>query len=274
MLYIGLPQWTHPEWVRQGFGIRSLADYARYFNCVEGDTTLYAVPSPEIVQRWRAQTHDDFRFCFKFPATITHKAALHNCGDLTREFLDRMSPLADRMGQFWIQLPARFGPEALPALWLFLDSLPGEFRYGVEVRHQAFFNRGEEERALNRGLHQRGVNRVVLDSRPVHSAAALSLPFREARQQKPKLPVHAVLTATDPMIRFISSADMTINRQLFSDWVNRLQKWQGEASPWLFLHTPDMALTPALIEALWPQIQQISPAIGPAPNIPNQISLL
>ena len=73
MIYIGLPQWSHPKWVR--LGITSLEEYARHFNCVEGNTTLYALPKPEVVLRWREQTTDDFRFCFKFPATISHQAA-------------------------------------------------------------------------------------------------------------------------------------------------------------------------------------------------------
>ncbi|MBZ3655496.1 hypothetical protein JS565_00610 [Salmonella enterica subsp. enterica serovar Senftenberg] len=38
MIYIGLPQWSHPKWAR--LGITSLEEYARHFNCVEGNTTL------------------------------------------------------------------------------------------------------------------------------------------------------------------------------------------------------------------------------------------
>ena len=34
MIYIGLPQWSHPKWVR--LGITGLEEYARHFNCVEG----------------------------------------------------------------------------------------------------------------------------------------------------------------------------------------------------------------------------------------------
>ncbi|MCX9040124.1 DUF72 domain-containing protein, partial [Citrobacter portucalensis] len=54
MIYIGLPQWSHPKWVR--LGITSLEEYARHFNCVEGNTTLYALPKADIVARWQAQT--------------------------------------------------------------------------------------------------------------------------------------------------------------------------------------------------------------------------
>ncbi len=176
MIYIGLPQWSHPKWVR--LGITSLEEYARHFNCVEGNTTLYALPKPEVVLRWREQTTDDFRFCFKFPATISHQAALRHCDDLVTEFLTRMSPLAPRIGQYWLQLPATFGPRELPALWHFLDSLPGEFNYGVEVRHPQFFAKGEEEQTLNRGLHQRGVNRVILDSRLFSFSCDIQLTLR------------------------------------------------------------------------------------------------
>ncbi len=64
MIYIGLPQWSHPKWAR--LGITSLEEYARHFNCVEGNTTLYALPKAEIVDRWYAQTTDDFRFALNF----------------------------------------------------------------------------------------------------------------------------------------------------------------------------------------------------------------
>ncbi len=62
-LRIGLPQWQHANW--KVLGIETLADYARLFGCVEGNTTLYALPKPEVVQRWYDMTDDAFRFCFK-----------------------------------------------------------------------------------------------------------------------------------------------------------------------------------------------------------------
>ena len=271
MIYIGLPQWSHPKWVR--LGITSLEEYARHFNCVEGNTTLYALPKPEVVLRWREQTTDDFRFCFKFTATISHQAALRHCDDLVTEFLTRMSPLAPRIGQYWLQLPATFGPRDLPALWHFLDSLPGEFNYGVEVRHPQFFAKGEEEQTLNRGLHQRGVNRVILDSRPVHAARPHSEAIRDAQRKKPKVPVHAVLTATNPLIRFIGSDDMTQNRELFQVWLQKLAQWHQTTTPYLFLHTPDIAQAPELVHTLWEDLRKTLPEIGAVPAIPQQSSL-
>lgn len=271
MIYIGLPQWAHPKWVR--LGITSLEEYARHFNCVEGNTTLYALPKAEIVSRWYEQTHDDFRFCFKFPATISHQAALRNCDDLSQEFFTRLAPLSSRIGQYWLQLPATFGPRDLPALWHFLDSLPREFTYGVEVRHAEFFAKGEAEQQLNRGLHQRNVNRVILDSRPVHSAIARSQAMIEAQNKKPKVPVHALVTARHPMVRFIGSDDMAQNRELFRVWIRTLPKWAQTTTPYLFLHTPDISQAPQLVDILWSDLRATLPEIGDAPSIPQQTSL-
>ena len=249
MIYLGLPQWSHPKWVR--LGITSLEEYARHFNCVEGNTTLYALPKAEIVDRWLAQTDDNFRFCFKFPATISHQAALRHCDDLTLEFFQRMAPLDARIGQYWLQLPATFGPRDLPALWHFLDGLPKVFHYGVEVRHPQFFDKSDSERQLNRGLHERGVNRVILDSRPVH----------------------AVVTAEQPMVRFIGSDDMAQNQAMFAPWLEKLAQWQHSTTPYLFLHTPDIAQAPELVHSLWEALHSALPELGSAPSIPQQSSL-
>ena len=253
--------------------ISKLVTYPSHINCVEGNTTLYALPKAEIVSRWYEQTHDDFRFCFKFPATISHQAALRNCDDLSHEFFTRLAPLSSRIGQYWLQLPATFGSRDLTALWPFLDSLPREFRYGVEVRHPEFFAKGEAEQQLNRGLHQRNVNRVILDSRPVHSAVARSPSMIEAQKKKPKVPVHALVTAHNPMVRFIGSDDMTQNRELFSVWIRTLPKWTPTATPYLFLHTPDIAQAPELVDTLWGDLRTALPEIGNAPSIPQQTSL-
>ncbi|WP_148052666.1 DUF72 domain-containing protein [Atlantibacter hermannii] len=272
MIYIGLPQWSHPRWGR--LGISTLADYARHFNCVEGNTTLYALPKAEIVERWRDQTTDSFRFCFKFPATISHQAALRQCDDLKQEFFSRLAPLSGRIGQYWLQLPATFGPQDLPALWAFLDGLPDAFTYGVEVRHPQFFAKGDAEQALNRGLHQRGVNRVILDSRPVHTAIPTTQEIIDAQRKKPKVPVHALVTAKNPMVRFIGSDDMARNQAFFQVRLDKLALWQETTTPYLFLHTPDIAEVPELVHILWPEMQTAFAGLGSPPAIPHQNSLL
>lgn len=118
--------------------------------------------------------------------------------------------------------------------------------------------------------HKKG---VILDSRPVHSAVARSPAMIEAQKKKPKVPVHALVTAHNPMVRFIGSDDMTQNRELFSVWIRTLPKWTPTATPYLFLHTPDIAQAPELVDTLWGDLRTALPEIGNAPSIPQQTSL-
>ena len=129
------------------------------------------------------------------------------------------------------------------------------------------------EKELKRGLNERGINRVILDSRPVHSAIPHSEAIIDAQRKKPKVPVHAVLTAANPMVRFIGSDNMQQNRELFSVWLQTLPKWEQTTTPYLFLHTPDIAQAPELVDALWQALQAAVPSVGGAPAIPQQSSL-
>lgn len=269
-MYIGLPQWQHPAWNR--LGVRDLADYARYFNCVEGNTTFYALPTPESVLRWRDMTHDEFRFCFKFPSTISHQSALRHCDDALTQFYQCLEPLAQRIGQFWLQLPAAFSPQQLPDLWRFLATLPQAFRYGVEVRHPEFFAKGEAERALNQGLQQRGVSRVMLDSRPLHHAAPATPALIEAQRKKPRLPVHALLTGPQPIVRFIGNDNIEDNLRWFTPWLDKLAEWQ-QHQPFLFIHTPDIGTVLPLAQAIWPLLEQRLTHCPPRPDWPQQATL-
>ena len=267
MMYVGLPS-GRTEMGAQG--ITSLEEYARHFNCVEGNTTLYALPKAEIVERWREQTTDDFRFCFKFPATISHRAALLRCGDLTEEFFTRMSPLANRIGQYWLQLPATFGPRDLPALWQFLDALPANSPTGGSPTSGLLCER-RSRKALNRGLLDRSVNRVILDSRPVHSA----VPHNEAivdaqRKTESAGPRHRDRTEPDGQVHrqrqyAAKSGDV---RRLAA----KLASWEHTTTPYLFC-TPDIAQAPELVDALWQALQAAVPSVGSVPSIPQQSSL-
>ena len=128
-IHLGLPFWGFDGWqgsvyTRDSRAADFLRQYGRVFNAVEGNTTFYAEPSVATVARWHAESPPDFRFCFKLPRAITHDARLRDVRDATRAFLDRIAPLADRMGPVMIQLPPDFGSSELARLEGFLEELP------------------------------------------------------------------------------------------------------------------------------------------------------
>ncbi|WP_273857340.1 DUF72 domain-containing protein [Photobacterium sp. GSS17] len=271
---LGLAMWSHNHWQQSlyGSGCKSgdrLAKYAEVFHTVEGNTTFYATPSLGTVKKWHDATPDDFRFTFKFPQAITHQQQLAHCDQLVADFLSVMAPLVDKVGLWTIQLPAQFGPDHLGALEQFLNRLPRHFPVGVEVRHPAFFQKGEAEKQLNRLLLDHQANRIIMDSRPVFAAAPTTEAIIDAHQKKPQVPVHAIATADHPMIRFIGHPEEADNDPFFANWLARLPQWLADGKqPYLYIHTPDNNRAPELAVRLYQQLQKSSPVALPDVCLP------
>ena len=130
-----------------------LAFYAGVFQAVEADVTYYRVPSRQMVEGWNRKTPDGFVLCAKFPRTIVHAGEERlPDGDLLLKpdkigtdvdrFLEAMSFLGPKCGPLVLQFPyfnkkVFAGPEPfLERLDAFLDALPSEFRYAVEIRNR------------------------------------------------------------------------------------------------------------------------------------------
>ena len=255
-LYLGLPQWSHPAWPGQLLGVGAkpaehLAHYARVFNTVEGNTTFYASPTPETVRRWADAVPPQFRFSFKFPKEISHQSDLVSAGKQVAAFIALLAPLHGQLGLLKLQLPARFGPAGLPRLAAFFEGLPPDFTYALEVRHPDFFAKGEAERALNRLLMDKGINRIMLDSRPLFSVpaslAAKNAALVDAQGKKPRLPVHLLATANSPVVRLIGLPHPEDNHPFLPSWLPHWKQWLAEGKDlYLFIHTADNARAPEL----------------------------
>ncbi len=78
---------------------------------------------------------DDFRFCFKFPATIFSPC---RAGVIATIWYRRFTgwPLETRIGHTGCSCPAAFGPRDLLPYGSLMR--PATFTYGVEVRHPCF----------------------------------------------------------------------------------------------------------------------------------------
>lgn len=257
MLRLGLPQWNHPQWRGAVYPPRCdvgecLHYYSRAFDAVEGNTTFYALPNETTVARWKEQTAESFRFCFKLPQGVTHRSALRHCDTELNQFFQRLSPLAQRLGPFMVQLPAEFGPPDLPVLDAFLKRLPAEFEYAVEVRHPGFFAKGDAERQLNRLLLSRQIDRVCFDSRALFSVPPVSDAEIDAQRKKPQLPVHAIATGPRPLLRLIGHSDTERSLHYWQPWLGKLSQWleQGLA-PYVFVHAPDNGSAPRQAEQFY-----------------------
>ena len=248
--FLGCPSWNEPAW-RGSFypsDLRpadTLSHYAATFNAVEGNTTFYARPAPQTVQRWAEQMPEHFRFCAKVPRDISHAGDLREHFSATADFLQLLAPLGARVAPLWLQLPASFGPQRLAELLAWLDEF-AERAIAVELRHPAFFARGEEERLLNRQLQARGVERICLDSRALFACTSRDPAVLHAQAKKPRLPLRPTAFSTSPQLRFIGGPDLEANQVFLEPWLDKVADWIGQGlTPYVFLHTPDNHLAAA-----------------------------
>ena len=176
----GTSSWTARGWEKTFYpsGLRPidyLEFYSREFDTVEADVTYYRIPGPDMVARWNDVTPDDFLLSAKFPRSIVHAgdgarpdpdrvlAPAHIAQDTAR-FLDAMRPMRDKIGALVLQFPyfnrTTFqGPGPfLERLDRYLENLPSDYRYAVEIRNSRWIDHQFIE-----VLRHHGVARVLVD---------------------------------------------------------------------------------------------------------------
>lgn len=273
--YLGCPSWNEAGW-RGALYAQStrpadfLGDYCRVFNAVEGNTTFYAWPSADTVLRWSERMPQHFRFCAKLPRDISHEGDLRDHLGATREFLDLLEPLGERLSPLWLQLSAAFGPQRLHELSDWLDAVQGQ-AVAVEIRHRAFFAKGEEERLLNRLLRERGVERICLDSRALFASTSSDPGVRDAQAKKPRVPVRPAAFSAHPQVRFIGGPDLDANQSFLEPWIDKVAAWIEEGrQPYVFLHTPDNLLAPQQARRFHAGLCQRLPGLPPLPVLADE----
>jgi uncharacterized protein YecE (DUF72 family) len=278
--YLGCPGWGDKNWVGRLFPTATrptefLERYAQVFNTVEGNTTFYALPARDVVERWRDQVPDDFRFCFKFPREISHDKLLIDCAGEVATFLDRIAPLGGKLGTLMLQLPPRFDGALLPRLRAFLAALPTGPAYAVELRHEALFRDGPDQRELLALLRERGVDLVTMDARGLHAGHALAL--AEVRARKPNLPVVVRATANRPIVRCVPHEQFDAARRFVEPWAAQIARWIDEGlRPYFFMHAPDDTFAPENAYAFHAMVRRHLDVgeLPTWPGGPRQLSLL
>lgn len=275
--WLGLPAWAFPGWKDRYFRGRPtpLADYARVFNTVEGNTTFYRIPGRDSVAAWRdAVAGTDFRFCFKLPRTVTHERT-PDFGDL-RAFLAAIEPLGPHLGPFLLQFPARVGPAELPMVDSLLDRIPDHFRSVIEVRHPHFFS---EPAVLEPLLTRYRMGRVCLDSRPLYGGDVNHPEVVGALHEKPNLPVLPDIYNGLAFLRLVMHPEATGNSDYVREWVDRVADFLRQGvETYVMIHCPNNLHCPPFAldfhQALQSRAGMEAPPDLPAWPVPQQTSLI
>ena len=175
-VYFGTSSWKYEGWLgsiyspdryvtrgkfsRKKFEAECLAEYAETFPVVCGDFAFYQFPTPEYWARLFGGTPASLLFAFKVPEDLTvatwpsharygERASQPNKEFLnpdvfTRRFSRRLEPYTDRVATLIFEF-GTFNKSTFPTaddffarLDHFLESLPGGFRYAVEIRNREY----------------------------------------------------------------------------------------------------------------------------------------
>lgn len=265
MFYLGCAVWAYKDWVGDLFppGSKSadfLRLYSRRLTTVEGNTTFYATPKPDVVQRWVAETPETFRFCLKLPREISHEGPLADQIETTRAFVERMAGLGQRLGPFFLQLPPGYRADKIADLERWLQGWPEGYQLAVEVRHNDWYTEPGES-ALMELLERYGVGRVLMDVRPLKAGPlpGADEDVRRARDNKPDVPLHPLRSGDFTLVRYIGHPEFALNAPFLDEWAGRVAGWLAEGTQvYFFCHCPDERVSPSLCREFQARLEKVA----------------
>ena len=274
-LYLGCAIWAYPGWngslyPRGTKPNETLRLYAERMNAVEGNTTFYATPPVETVERWSAEMPSGFRFCPKLPRELSHQGDLMPSLPGALAFLDRLEPLRSRLGLVFVQLPSSYGPDRGRDLVNFLAAWPSDrVHLGIELRHPEWFGDPIRPR-LDRALRAASATNVILDTRPIFEGQ--DNPQAHSKRKKPNLPVRPEATSSRCMVRYIGHPTLERNAGYLKQWAKRTARWLCEGRDVLFFcHCPEEEVSPQLARLFQSELESLIPEVSPLPwnSLPN-----
>ncbi len=198
-----------------------LRHYAASFDTVELNATYYGFDLDRM-RAWADQVPAGFRFCPKFPGSITHRARCRGVEAEADAFVDACLAMGDRLGLAWILAPEDLGPREGRALLDLIDHVHERIPVAVEVRDPAWFRDASLTGRWFDALAERHVPAVLTDVAGRRDV------------------LHLHLATPELFLRFVGNAPDASDARRLDDWVDRLEQWfaAGLQRAWIFLHQP------------------------------------
>lgn len=143
-LFAGTSGYSYKEWRGKFYPDKLAANqmlgfYADCMPAVEINNTFYRMPKKEVLENWRQQVPDNFRFSIKASRRISHKKRLKDTEEETGYLFDMLQVLGECLGIVLFQMPPHFRKDR-ETLSYFLGSLPGRIPCAFEFRHESWFD--------------------------------------------------------------------------------------------------------------------------------------
>ncbi len=143
-LHVGTSGYSYKEWKGSFYPEKlpakdMLPYYASKLSAVELNNTFYRMPQQPMVESWRTQVPEGFRFSVKASQRITHFKRLKDVESETKYLLETVGALEEKLGVVLYQLPPNMKKD-LERLQSFVKVLPGDVRAAFEFRHPTWFD--------------------------------------------------------------------------------------------------------------------------------------
>jgi uncharacterized protein YecE (DUF72 family) len=225
-VYVGAATWGDASWSGKIYPPKTPAKdfrklYPQHFNAAELNATHYNIYAPQIIAQWTAAAGDrDFKYCPKFPQSISHQSNFENTAPLTNAFLESAAAFGAHLGPLFLQTSEHLPLAARHALFKYLATLPQQNTYFLEVRHPGWFDKSAAMESWIQVLHQLNIGAVITDT-----------PGRRDM-------VHMHLPVSKLFLRFVCNALHSTTFERAAAWVDRIAYWlsAGLEEVYVFLH--------------------------------------
>jgi uncharacterized protein YecE (DUF72 family) len=248
-LYIGCAKWGRTEWVGKIYPPKTkekdfLEQYVQHYNSIELNATHYKIYGADGIQKWADKAgKKDFLFCPKLYNGITHYGSLNGKDEMTTAFLKGVLAFGKYLGPIFIQVSESFSPKRKAELFGYLQSLPNDLQFFVEVRHPEWFSNAGITSELFSTLQRLNMGAVITDTSGRRDCA------------------HMYLTVPKIFIRYVGNSLHATDYTRIDEWVQRIKYWldKGLKEVYFFMHMHDETFSPELTVYL---VDKINKACG------------
>ncbi len=235
-VYIGCAKWGRTEWVGKIYPPKAkekdfLDHYVHHYNSIELNATHYKVYGEAGIKKWTAKAAGkDFKFCPKMYQGITHRGSLKGKNFITNEFFRGIVAFEEYLGPIFIQVSETFSPKRKEELFEFLQTMPTDLQFFMEVRHPDWFKKPEITHELFAKLKEMNIGAVITDTSGRRDCA------------------HMYLTLPKVFIRYVGNSLHDTDYTRIDEWVDRMKYWlkNGLEELYFFMHMHDEATSPEL----------------------------
>lgn len=235
-IYIGCAKWGRVEWVGKIYPPKTkekdfLQHYVQHYNCIELNATHYKIYGATGIANWAAKAKGkDFLFCPKMYQGVTHRGSLKGKDFITSEFFRGIVAFEKHLGPIFVQVSDAFSPNRKNELFEYLNSLPKDLQFFLEVRHPDWFGKQHIREELFTTLKAMNMGAVITDTSGRRDCA------------------HMHLTIPKAFIRYVGNSLHPTDYTRTDVWVDRMKHWldKGLEELYFFMHMHDEAYSPEL----------------------------